>query len=128
MSEQRIKLEALAMNWFSRVNAELEMRGAPSLGSLSEHTTFFEQTDEGSYLAVNIMNFAVVGFGADHGEAAVDVTLSVNETPGYISTHKVAVLTNVLSFVRLKGCKRLTIGVPFTIVDGEMSWQIEPTR
>lgn len=127
MSEQRIKLETLATNWFSRVNSELERRGAPSLGSLSEHTTFFEQTDEGSYLAVNIMNLAVVGFWADHGEAA-DVTLSVNETPGYISTHKVAVLTNVLSFVRLKGCKRLTIGVPFTIVDGEMSWQIEPTR
>lgn len=127
MSEQRIKLETLATNWFSRVNAELERRGAPSLGSLSEHTTFFEQTDEGSYLAVNIMNLAVVGFWVDHGEAA-DVTLSVNETPGYISTHKVAVLTNVLSFVRLKDCKRLTIGVPFTIVDGEMSWQIEPTR
>lgn len=127
MSEQRIKLETLATNWFSHVNSELERRGAPSLGSLSEHTTFFEQTDEGSYLAVNIMNLAVVGFWVDHGEAA-DVTLSVNETPGYISTHKVAVLTNVLSFVRLKGCKRLTIGVPFTIVDGEMSWQIEPTR
>lgn len=120
MSNKQKKLVARSLVWFDAVNAALESKGAPSLGTPDAHQMFFEETEEGECLVVNISNAFVLCFHNVTTKPVLEVMLSVNRGAGSLSAHKSAVLTNILTSTKVNNFSQLCIGAPFEIVDGVM--------
>lgn len=120
MSNKQKRLVARAQVWFTAVNALLEAKGAPSLGAPDAHRIFFEETEEGECLIVNISNAFVLCFYNVTAKPVIEVMLSVNRSEGCMSPHKTAVLTNVLTSAKVNNFSQLCVGAPFEIVDGVM--------